>query len=49
MNINDHQKKSSSAETNEISIDKKSLLSELFKILPSDAVLHEAEDMHPYE
>lgn len=29
--------------------EKKPLLSELFKILPSKAVLHEAEDMHPYE
>ena len=29
--------------------EKKTLLSELFKILPSEAILHEAEDMHPYE
>lgn len=29
--------------------EKQTLLSELFKILPSEAVLHEAEDMHPYE
>lgn len=49
MNINDHQKQSSSADINKMSFDKKILLSELFKILPADAVLHEAEDMHPYE
>lgn len=49
MNILDDQKQSSSAETNKMTFDKKSLLSELFKILPSDAILHEAEDMHPYE
>jgi len=49
MNINDHQKQSSSADTNKMSFDKKSLLSKLFKILPADAILHEAEDMHPYE
>jgi len=47
MNI--HKKQSSSSDTNKISFNKKSLLSELFKILPSEAVLHEAEDMHPYE
>jgi len=49
MNKNDHQKQSSSADINKMSFDKKSLLSELFKILPADAVLHESEDMHPYE
>lgn len=30
-------------------LDKISLLSEFFKLLPKDAVLHETEDMHPYE
>lgn len=49
MNINDNQKQSSSADTNKLLFDKKTLLSELFKILPSEAILHEAEDMHPYE
>lgn len=49
MIMNEHQTHSSSADTNKMLFDKKSLLSELFKILPADAVLHEAEDMHPYE
>ena len=47
--MNDHQKQSSSADINKMSLDKKTLLSELFKILPAAAILHEAEDMHPYE
>ncbi len=29
--------------------DKNSLLNELFELLPKDSVLHEAEDLHPYE
>ena len=49
MNINDPQKQASSADINKQSIERKSLLNELFKILPSESVLHEAEDMHPYE
>jgi glycolate oxidase len=49
MNINDDKKQSSSEDINKMSFDKKKLLDELFKILPSDSVLYEAEDMHPYE
>ena len=49
MTMNDYKKRPLSVDTNQMSFDKKSLRSELFKILPSEAVLHEAEDMHPYE
>ena len=49
MTINDYKKRPLSVDTNKILFDKKSLLSELFKILPSESVLHEAEDMYPYE
>ncbi len=49
MNINDDHKKSLKAEKTQLSFDKVSLLNELFKLLPKDAVLHEAEDLFPYE
>ena len=49
MNTNDDHKQSSKAEDTQLLFDKTSLLSELFKLLPKDSVLHEMEDMHPYE
>lgn len=49
MNINDDNTQLPQTEVNHRSFDKASLLSELTKLLPEDAVLHEAEDLHPYE
>lgn len=49
MNINDDHKQSSISEDSQLSFDKESLLNELFKLLPKDSVLHETEDMYPYE
>ncbi len=45
----DNKTKSPSSCLNAGVLDKSLLLSELHKLLPADSVLHEAEDMHPYE
>ncbi len=44
-----HKSQPSSAVANASVFTKNSLLSELHKLLPADSILHEAEDMHPYE
>ncbi|MCK4864508.1 MAG: FAD-binding protein [Gammaproteobacteria bacterium] len=49
MNINDDHKKLLKTEKTQLSFDKVSLLNKLFQLLPKDSVLHEAEDLHPYE
>ena len=49
MNIKDDNTQSSQTEITHLSFDKASLLGELYKLLPGDAVLHDAEDLHPYE
>jgi len=49
MNFNTSPTPASQADNTKPGFDKVSLLIEFLKILPDDAVLHAAEDLHPYE